>query len=55
MPPPIATDDPPYASLCVPTATVATLPFAFVVWSKPGSTKVGPTTKPSVALNAVPD
>ena len=35
-------------------ATVATLPLALVVWSKPGSTKVGPTTKPSVALNAVP-
>ena len=35
-------------------ATVATLPFAFVVWSKaPGI--LGPTTKPSVALNAVPD
>ena len=35
-------------------ATVATLPFALVVWSKaPGI--LGPTTKPSVALNAVPD
>ena len=34
-------------------ATVATLPFAFVVWSKaPGI--LGPTTKPSVGLNAVP-
>ena len=35
-------------------ATVATLPFAFVVWSKPPGI-LGPTTKPSVALNAVPD
>ena len=35
-------------------ATVAILPFAFVVWSKAPGT-LGPTTKPSVGLNAVPD
>ena len=53
MPPPIATDEPPNASLCAPMATVATLPFALVVWSKaPGI--LGPRTVPSVGLNAVP-